>query len=80
MRGARTRLCNSRRCDPARAAALGWLTDSATLSAGHRLETSIAPTLSFAALIEALAWWWWWGGGWRGAGKFFLLLLCQAMT
>lgn len=54
--GTRMLLCDSGRCGPARAAALGWLTDRASLSAGPRLETSIAPTLSSAVLIEALAW------------------------
>lgn len=56
MRGTHMLLCDSGRCGPARAAALGWLTDSASLSARHRLETSIAPALSSAALIEAVAW------------------------
>lgn len=48
-------LCDSGRCGPAGAAALGWLTDSASLSAAHRLRTSIALALSSAALIEAPA-------------------------
>lgn len=73
--------CDSGRCGPAGAAALGWLTDSASLSAAHRLRTSIALALSSAALIEAPA-----QRGGRQKNKKnnepqkFQLSLCQVMT
>lgn len=45
MKGTRRLLCHSGRFGPDGAAALGWLTDSASLSAGHRQETQSHPRL-----------------------------------
>lgn len=59
MRGTRRLLCDSGRCSPARAAALGWLTDSASLSAGHRMDEP----LSNPHFLQFLSLKLWHGGG-----------------